>query len=67
MMYWAVKRVMMIRLIKKKYREQIKEFHPDYIQGKGLNDEIIKFAEQKMKQINRAYLEIKKERKNNNT
>ena len=53
--------------IKKKYREQIKEFHPDYIQGKGLNNEIIKFAEQKMKEINRAHEEIKKERKNNNT
>ncbi len=53
--------------IKKKYREQIKEFHPDYIQGKGLNNEIVKFAEQRIKQINRAHEEIKKERKNNNT
>jgi len=49
--------------IKKIYREQIKEFHPDYIQGKGLNDEIIKFAEQKLKKLNNAYAEIKKSRK----
>ena len=49
--------------IKKIYREQIKEFHPDYIQGKGLNDEIIKFAEQKLKKLNNAYAEIKKLRK----
>ena len=49
--------------IKQKYREQIKEFHPDYIQGKGLNDEIIKFAEFKMKQINQAYDKIKDKKK----
>jgi DnaJ like chaperone protein len=52
--------------IKRRYIEQIKEFHPDYIQGKGLNSEIIKFAEQRLKEINRAHEEIKKERKNNN-
>ncbi len=52
--------------IKKRYREQIKEFHPDYIQGKGLNSEIIKFAEQRIKEINRAHEEIKKDKKTNN-
>jgi DnaJ like chaperone protein len=49
--------------IKKIYMKQIKAFHPDYIQGKGLNDEIIKFAEEKLKRFNNAYDEIKKSRK----
>ena len=53
--------------IKKRYREQIKEFHPDYIQGKGLNNEIINFAQQRLQQINRANEQIKRERENNNT
>jgi len=49
--------------VKNSYIKLIKEFHPDYIQGKGLNDEIIKFAEQKLKKLNNAYDEIKKARK----
>ena len=49
--------------IKKIYMKQIKAFHPDYIKGKGLNDEIIKFAEEKLKRFNNAYDEIKKSRK----
>jgi len=51
------------KTIKQSYIKLIKEFHPDYIQGKGLNDEIIKFAEQKLKKLNNAYDEIKKARK----
>ena len=48
--------------IKKKYREIVKKFHPDVIYGKDLDEEFIRFAEAKFKEINRAYEEIKEER-----
>jgi len=48
--------------IKKKYKELVKKFHPDFIQGKGLDEEFLKFAEARMKEINWAYEEIKKRR-----
>ena len=41
--------------IKKKYKELVKKFHPDFIQAKGLDEEFLKFAEERMKEINRAY------------
>jgi len=40
----------------------VKKFHPDFIQGKGLDEEFLKFAEARMKEINWAYEEIKKRR-----
>lgn len=49
-------------IIKQRYKELVKKFHPDYIEGKGLDEEFIKFANEKLKEINWAFLEIKKER-----
>ncbi|MBV69603.1 MAG: molecular chaperone DjlA, partial [Pelagibacterales bacterium] len=46
--------------IKKKYRDIIKEYHPDTIQGKGLPEEFINFANKKLVDFNEAYNEIKK-------
>ena len=40
--------------INKKYKE-LEEFHPEFIQGKGLDEEFLKFAEERMKEINWAY------------
>ena len=48
--------------IKKKYRSIIKEYHPDRIQGKGLPDEFINFANKKLVEFNEAYNEIKKQK-----
>ena len=48
--------------IKKKYRNIIKDYHPDRIQGKGLPDEFIKFANKKLVDFNEAYNEIKKQK-----
>lgn len=41
--------------IKKAYREKSKEFHPDTIQGKGLNEIFIHFAEDQFKLLTEAY------------
>jgi len=49
--------------IKKAYRQQVKQNHPDYMHGKGLNDVEIKKATEKMQEINAAYEEVK--RRNN--
>lgn len=48
--------------VKRKYREKVKEFHPDNIIGKGLPEEFINFAEKKFKEIQTAY-EVIKEKK----
>lgn len=48
--------------IKKKYKELVRKFHPDFIESKGLDEEFIKFANEKLKEINWAFEEIKKER-----
>ena len=50
--------------IKKKYKDIIKEYHPDRIQGKGLPAEFIKFANKKLIDFNEAYNEIKKHKEN---
>jgi DnaJ like chaperone protein len=46
--------------IKKAYREKVAEYHPDKIQSKGLPPEFMKFANDKMAEINAAYDAIKK-------
>lgn len=46
--------------IKKSYRELVKQYHPDTIQGKGLGEDFILFANQKFKEINNAYEIIRK-------
>jgi len=48
--------------IKKSYRELVKQYHPDTIQGKGLAEDFILFANQKFQEINNAYEFIKKYR-----
>jgi DnaJ like chaperone protein len=48
--------------IKKKYRELVKKYHPDFIQSKGQDESFVEFAKQKMQEINNAYDAIKKER-----
>jgi DnaJ like chaperone protein len=41
--------------IKKAYRTKAQEFHPDKIEGKGLPPEFIKFANDKLAEINASY------------
>jgi DnaJ like chaperone protein len=48
--------------IKNKYKQLVKKFHPDFIEGKGLDEEFIKFANERLKEINWAFDKIKKER-----
>jgi len=48
--------------IKKKYRKKAKEFHPDNIIGKELPEEFVRFAEEKFKEIQKAYNVIKKKK-----
>lgn len=48
--------------IKKQYRKMVTEYHPDKIEAKGLPEEFIKFANDKFKEIQEAYDNIKKER-----
>ncbi len=48
--------------IKKKYRTLVTEYHPDKIEAKGLPEEFIKFANDKFKEIQEAYDQIKRER-----
>lgn len=49
--------------IKKQYRKLVRDFHPDTIASKGLPDDFIKFANDKFREIQEAYEEIKKERR----
>lgn len=48
--------------IKKAYRKKVSEFHPDKIAAKGLPAEFTKFANEKFREIQEAYDEIKKAR-----
>jgi len=41
--------------IKKAYRQKAAEFHPDKIEGKGLPPEFIKFANDRLAEINESY------------
>jgi len=41
--------------IKKAYRQKAMEFHPDKIEGKGLPPEFIKFANDRLAEINESY------------
>ena len=49
--------------VKKAYRKKVSEFHPDKIAAKGLPAEFTKFANDKFREIQEAYEEIKKVRK----
>ena len=46
--------------IKKAYRKMVKENHPDFMHGKGVDDADIKVATEKMQDINAAFEDIKK-------
>ena len=48
--------------IKKKYRQLVKENHPDIITGQGASQSIIDEATKKLQEINEAYELIKKEK-----
>ncbi len=48
--------------IKSAYRSLAKEYHPDVLQSKGLPDDFMDFAKQKMSAINDAWDVIKRER-----
>ncbi len=48
--------------VKKAYRAKVMEYHPDKIVSKGLPEEFLKFAEEKFKEANEAYEQIKKAR-----
>ncbi len=49
--------------IKKAYRRKAQEFHPDKIEGKGLPPEFIKFANDRLAEINESYDAIMTARK----
>ena len=49
--------------IKKAYRQKAAEFHPDKIEGKGLPPEFIKFANDRLAEINGSYEAITQSRK----
>ena len=48
--------------VKKAYRKLVREFHPDKMQAKGVPEDFLKIAHEKMAEINKAYDEICKER-----
>lgn len=52
--------------IKKNYRRLIKEYHYDSIASKGLPENMLKFAEEKTKELNEAYAAVKKLKKDDN-
>lgn len=48
--------------VKKTYRKLVREFHPDKLQAKGVPEDFMKVAHEKMAEINKAYDDICKER-----
>ena len=48
--------------IKSAYRRLAKEYHPDVVSNRGMGEDFVKFAEDKMQAINQAYDQVKKER-----
>ena len=52
--------------IKKKYYKLAKEYHPDTLISKGLPDEFLKFANERLSSINESYDRITQYRKNKN-
>ena len=45
--------------IKSKYRQLITQYHPDKVIAKGLPEDFVDFANQRLKSINEAYNYIK--------
>jgi DnaJ like chaperone protein len=48
--------------VKKAYKKLVQEYHPDKLSAKGVPEDFIKFANEKMAEINNAYSTIRKER-----
>ena len=48
--------------LKKRYRELVRENHPDRLMARGVPEEFIEIANKKIAAINQAYDEIAKER-----
>jgi len=48
--------------VKKAYRKLVREYHPDRMQAKGVPEDFMKIANEKMTEINQAYEQICKER-----
>ncbi len=48
--------------IKKSYRKLVVEYHPDKLMAKGIPEDFIKIANEKMAEINNAYNALRKER-----
>lgn len=48
--------------VKKTYRKLVQEYHPDRMQAKGVPEDFMKIANEKMSEINQAYDQICKER-----
>jgi len=48
--------------VKKAWRSKAKEFHPDILRGKGVEDSVIRLAEEQMRRVNDAYEHIRKAR-----
>jgi DnaJ like chaperone protein len=48
--------------IRRAYRDLSRQYHPDAIAGKGLSQEFVELATQKMQEINEAYAKIREAR-----
>ena len=51
-----------MQTIKQAYKKLSRKFHPDAVEGKGMDEEFVSFATQRMQEINEAYDHIKKAR-----
>lgn len=49
-------------VVKKAYRDIAREYHPDVLQSKGLPEDFMQFAKEKLQKVNEAYDVIKKDR-----
>lgn len=45
--------------VKKRYRELVKQNHPDFLMGSGANEQIVQDATKRLQEINEAYKEIR--------
>lgn len=48
--------------VKKAWRTKAKEYHPDVLRGRGVEESVVKLAEVEMRRINDAYAAIRKAR-----
>ena len=48
--------------VKKAWRNKAKEYHPDALRGRGVEESVIKLAKVQMRRVNDAYARIKKAR-----